>query len=89
MGQFVTGITVMATDVDGEIQAMTSNAFTYGSFRFLALGDLGWEKEMELSCPVNNLGTVTIYRTSPHGLFDGTFTITNARNAFSKTYKTR
>lgn len=28
MGQFVTGVTVIATEVDGEIRAMTVNAFT-------------------------------------------------------------
>jgi competence protein ComEC len=44
---------------------------TYGKFRFLNLIDLDWEKEMELACPVNKLGTVTVYQTGRHGSFDG------------------
>jgi len=44
---------------------------SYGKFRFLDLGDLNWAKEMELSCPVNKVGEVTIYQTSRHGAFDG------------------
>jgi beta-lactamase superfamily II metal-dependent hydrolase len=45
--------------------------FTYGRFRFLDLGDLDWSTEIELSCPVNRLGEVTLYQTSRHGAFDG------------------
>jgi competence protein ComEC len=45
--------------------------FTYGKFTFLNLIDLDWAKEMELSCPVNKLGQVTLYQTSRHGSFDG------------------
>jgi len=44
---------------------------TYNKFRYLNLIDLDWEKEMELACPVNKLGTVTIYQTGRHGSFDG------------------
>jgi beta-lactamase superfamily II metal-dependent hydrolase len=45
--------------------------FTYGRFTFLDLGDLDWSTEIELSCPVNRLGEVTVYQTSRHGAFDG------------------
>jgi competence protein ComEC len=44
---------------------------TYARFRFLDLGDLNWAKEMELACPVNKVGEVTLYQTSRHGAFDG------------------
>src|SRR5579859_3277670 len=44
---------------------------TYGKFKFLDLVDLDWEKEMELACPVNKLGQVTLYQTSRHGSLDG------------------
>jgi competence protein ComEC len=44
---------------------------TYGKFRYLNLIDLDWEKEMELACPVNKLGRVTLYQTGRHGSFDG------------------
>jgi len=54
-----------------ENQNMVGLLLTYGKFKLLALIDLDWEKEMELVCPVNKLGTVTVYQTSRHGSFDG------------------
>jgi competence protein ComEC len=53
-----------------ENQRMVGTLLTYGKFKFLALIDLDWEKEMELVCPINKLGQVTIYQTSRHGSFD-------------------
>jgi competence protein ComEC len=41
---------------------------TYGDFRLLDLGDLTWNKELELMCPNNSIGTVDVYLTSHHGL---------------------
>jgi beta-lactamase superfamily II metal-dependent hydrolase len=54
-----------------ENQYMVGSLFTYGRFRFLDLADLDWEKEMELACPVNRIGTVTIYQAGRHGALDG------------------
>jgi len=54
-----------------ENQLMVGALFTYGKFRFLDLADLDWEKEMELTCPVNRLGTVTIWQAGRHGALDG------------------
>ena len=54
-----------------ENQGMVGMLLTYGRFKLLALIDLDWEKEMELVCPVNKLGAVTLYQTSRHGSFDG------------------
>jgi len=42
---------------------------TFGKFTFLDLGDLTWDKEMELACPVNKLGKVTLYQATHHGFF--------------------
>jgi competence protein ComEC len=39
----------------------------YGRFRYLDLADLTWNQEIELVCPANLLGTVSVYRTSRHG----------------------
>ena len=41
---------------------------TYGSFRMIDLGDLTWNKEKDLVCPVNKIGTVSLYLVSHHGL---------------------
>jgi competence protein ComEC len=54
-----------------ENQRTVGVLLSYGKFRYLNLIDLDWEKEMELACPVNLLGRVTIYQTSRHGGFDG------------------
>ena len=40
---------------------------TFGKLRILDLGDLTSDKEMELMCPVNKIGTVDIYVVSHHG----------------------
>ena len=41
---------------------------TYGRFRMVDLGDLTYNKELELACPSNRLGTVDVYLTTHHGL---------------------
>ncbi|MEA2263430.1 MAG: competence protein ComEC [Acidobacteriaceae bacterium] len=43
--------------------------FTFGKTRILDLGDLTWDKEMQLMCPANNVGKVDILVVSHHGLF--------------------
>jgi competence protein ComEC len=42
---------------------------TFGKLKILDLGDLTWDKEMELMCPVNKLGKVDVLVVSHHGLF--------------------
>jgi competence protein ComEC len=42
---------------------------TYGRFKFLDMGDLTWDKEMELACPVNKIGTVTLFQATHHGFY--------------------
>ncbi|HEY1760271.1 MAG TPA: MBL fold metallo-hydrolase [Bryobacteraceae bacterium] len=44
---------------------------TYGKFKFLDLGDLTWDREMMLACPINKLGTVTLFQASHHGFSGG------------------
>jgi competence protein ComEC len=41
---------------------------TFGKFRVAHLGDLTWNKEFELMCPNNPVGTVDLFVVSHHGL---------------------
>src|SRR5688572_6113627 len=40
---------------------------TFGKFRALYLGDLTWNKEFDLMCPANRIGTVDLFVLSRHG----------------------
>jgi competence protein ComEC len=57
--------------VTPENQRVIGVLVSYNKFKYLNLIDLDWEKDMELACPVNKLGTVTLYQTSRHGSLDG------------------
>ena len=40
---------------------------TFGRFRAAHLGDLTWNKEFDLMCPTNRIGTVDLFFVSHHG----------------------
>jgi beta-lactamase superfamily II metal-dependent hydrolase len=40
----------------------------FGKFRLANLADLTWNKELELVCPVNRVGTVDVYLSTHHGM---------------------
>jgi competence protein ComEC len=44
-----------------------SSIVTFGKFRVAHLGDLTWNKEFDLMCPVNRVGTVDLFVVSHHG----------------------
>jgi competence protein ComEC len=41
----------------------------FGKLKLLDLGDLTWDKEMQLMCPANRLGHVDVYIVSHHGWY--------------------
>lgn len=49
----------------------TGFLLTYGKFTFLDVGDLTWDREMMLGCPVNKVGEVTLLQATHHGFSNG------------------
>jgi beta-lactamase superfamily II metal-dependent hydrolase len=48
--------------------ASVGSVVTYGQFRLIDLGDLLWNREGELMCPNNPVGTVDLFMVTHHGL---------------------
>ncbi len=53
---------------DPENAQSVGSVVAFGQFRSIDLGDLLWNKEFELMCPTNPIGTVDVYFASHHGL---------------------
>jgi beta-lactamase superfamily II metal-dependent hydrolase len=51
----------------GENAHSLAMIISFGSLRIADLGDLYWNQEHDLVCPVNKLGTVDLYMTTHHG----------------------
>ncbi len=43
------------------------SVITFGQFRAVHLGDLTWNKEFDLMCPANRIGTADVFFVSHHG----------------------
>ncbi len=50
-----------------ENQRSAGFLLSYGKFKFLDLGDLTWDVETSLACPLNQIGTVTLFQATHHG----------------------
>jgi beta-lactamase superfamily II metal-dependent hydrolase len=61
-----TGVAPQAPDPSENAQSVGS-IVTFGRFRVAHLGDLTWNKELELMCPANRIGTVDLFIVSHHG----------------------
>jgi beta-lactamase superfamily II metal-dependent hydrolase len=44
---------------------------SYSKFSFLDVGDLTWDREMQLACPVNKIGEVSLFQATHHGFSNG------------------
>jgi competence protein ComEC len=64
---FCKGVTRRQYDPTENAQSV-GMLITCGKFRMLDLGDLTWNKEMDLVCPENKIGTVEVYLSTHHGL---------------------
>jgi competence protein ComEC len=57
------------TDTGGEENARSvASIITYGKARIAAFGDLTWDRDKDLVCPVNKVGKVDVYLMTNHGL---------------------
>ncbi len=55
-------------DVDPDNDQSVGFVLKFGKFDFLDLGDLTWNSEPKLVCPVNLIGKIDLFQTSHHGL---------------------
>jgi beta-lactamase superfamily II metal-dependent hydrolase len=63
---YCAGFKPQAPDASENAQSVGS-IVTFGDFRVAHLGDLTWNKEFDLMCPNNRVGTVDLFVVSHHG----------------------
>jgi hypothetical protein len=62
------GMPAMANNGGEENARSVASLITYGKARIAAFGDLTWDREKDLVCPVNRVGKVDVFLVSNHGL---------------------
>jgi competence protein ComEC len=61
------------SDTGGEENARSvASIITFGKARIAAFGDLTWDRDKELACPVNKVGKADVYLVTNHGLAQST-----------------
>jgi beta-lactamase superfamily II metal-dependent hydrolase len=61
------GKEITSRAANDEDDQSVSLAVAHGRFRTVIMGDLNWNKEFGLMCPINKVGTVDLYLVSHHG----------------------
>jgi len=61
------GVTEKASDASENARSV-GTVITFGNLRIVDLGDLTWNKELQLMCPVNKVGHADLLVVSHHGL---------------------
>ncbi len=61
------GMQSMASNGGEENARSTASLISFGKARIAAFGDLTWDREKDLFCPVNKVGKVDVYLATHHG----------------------
>jgi competence protein ComEC len=65
--QFCAGVPQKGADATENARSV-GTVLTFGRLRIVDLGDLTWDKELDLVCPNNKLGRADIFVVSHHGM---------------------
>ncbi|HET7085040.1 MAG TPA: MBL fold metallo-hydrolase [Rhizomicrobium sp.] len=61
------GMEAMANNGGEENARSTASLITYGKTRITVFGDLTWDREKDLFCPIDKVGKVDVYLATHHG----------------------
>ena len=61
------GMEAMANNGGEENARSTAVVISYGKARIAAFGDLTWDREKDLFCPIDRIGKVDVYLATHHG----------------------